>query len=225
MNEKNHGTCSNCNSDVNKHVGSIKSHLKKCQSNLGAEIKTTPYLILMLEGAYNDDYWLIIKAKPSVTLKKIDSFIRDIWVECCGHLSEFDGFAMSKKIESVFSHSKKINYIYDFGSSTELVISYLDKMTLEDDKNIQVLLRNNEIKIQCSECKKQAVCFCPNCIYEGKGFLCESCVDKHGCVEIEGEEFLLPVSNSPRMCECAYEGAHESDIKKYFPKNVICNND
>lgn len=36
---------------------------------------------------YSKKYWLIIEVSENVTLKELDNFIRDIWVECCGHLS------------------------------------------------------------------------------------------------------------------------------------------
>ena len=35
------------------------------------------------------DYWLIVEASENTTLKELDWFIRDIWVECCEHLSAF----------------------------------------------------------------------------------------------------------------------------------------
>lgn len=33
---------------------------------------------------------MFVEIKETETLKALDRFLRDIWVECCGHLSEFD---------------------------------------------------------------------------------------------------------------------------------------
>ena len=43
---------------------------------------------------------------------------------------------------------------------------------------------------------------CCHCIYDGDGWLCDACLDKHEC----GEEMFLPVVNSPRVGVCAFEG-------------------
>ncbi len=36
-------------------------------------------MLLLIEGKYNPEYWLVIKAKADTSLKKIDSFIREIY--------------------------------------------------------------------------------------------------------------------------------------------------
>ncbi len=62
---------------------------------------------------------------------------------------------------------------------------------------------------------------CPFCIYNGSGLLCQSCIRNHECVKEEGDDFLLPLVNSPRVGECAYEGYQDKDVKKYFPKAIF----
>lgn len=44
---------------------------------------------LLITDKYDKDYWLIVLIKETATLKELDQFIRDIWVECCDHLSSF----------------------------------------------------------------------------------------------------------------------------------------
>ena len=75
-------------------------------------------------------------------LKELDVFIRDIWVECCGHLSAFtiheeqyesnpdtDAFwgkpsrNMNYRLKDVVDVGDSFLYEYDFGSTTELVLS------------------------------------------------------------------------------------------------------
>ena len=44
---------------------------------------------MVISDKYQKDYWLIVEINENARLKELDQFIRDIWVECCGHLSEF----------------------------------------------------------------------------------------------------------------------------------------
>ncbi len=69
-------------------------------------------------------------------------------------------------------------------------------------KAIQVLARNTPPVILCEECGKPATNVCSQCIFDGKGWLCDDCAEEHEC----GEEMLLPVVNSPRVGMCAYTG-------------------
>lgn len=52
--------------------------------------KKCGYFELAVCPKYNRDYWLYVEIKETAALKDIDQFLRDIWVECCGHLSAFD---------------------------------------------------------------------------------------------------------------------------------------
>ena len=38
---------------------------------------------IVISDKYLKEYWLIIEANENTTLKELDEFIRDIWVECC----------------------------------------------------------------------------------------------------------------------------------------------
>lgn len=44
---------------------------------------------LRVEGEYAPDYWMHIELPLTATLYQLDQFLRDIWLECCGHLSAF----------------------------------------------------------------------------------------------------------------------------------------
>jgi hypothetical protein len=223
---KTNGICAYCKVEIAPNPRSILSHLSECKGKTITESgNRAKCVILLIEGKYNPEYWIVVKAKPGDTLKKLDKFIRDIWVECCGHLSEFhegrSTIGMTHKIGDVFEKGSKIDYIYDFGSSTELTLSFLDESEEADDKKIQIMMRNKEIYFKCSHCEKQAVAVCPYCIHEDGGLLCESCIKKHKCVKEEGEEILGNLVNSPRMGECGYEGYLPGDVKKYFPNGII----
>ncbi|TQE67644.1 hypothetical protein [Leptospira noguchii] len=224
---KTNGICAYCNKEIPKNSGSIKTHISKCDGkNKTKKSESFRYMILLIEGKYNPEYWLVVKAKPDTSLKKIDSFIRNIWVECCDHLSAFaegrnDDIKMGKKIEQVFEKGFKVDYVYDFGSSTELSLSLIDEIEDEDEKDIKIIFRNKDIDFKCSHCDNNAVMICPFCIYNESGFLCKSCIKDHECVEKEGEDLLLPIVNSPRVGECGYTGYQDKDVKRYFPKAIF----
>ncbi|WP_425060432.1 hypothetical protein [Sporomusa carbonis] len=155
----------------------------------------------------------------------MDKFLRDIWLECCGHLSSFriDGVlydaepqasmgwgvlptkSMNCKLKSVLKEGMLFEYEYDFGSTTALAIKVFDYREGSWKKDeITIMSRNKPIERLCDECgEKVATVVCAECIYEGKGFLCDDCRDNHAC----GEEMFMRIANSPRCGVCAYEGS------------------
>jgi hypothetical protein len=47
-------------------------------------------LHLLVEGLYLPMYWMHIEIPANATLQDLDDFLRQIWLECCGHLSSFE---------------------------------------------------------------------------------------------------------------------------------------
>ena len=221
------GICTYCKDEIPKNSRSIMNHLSKCEvKNESKNKKYSKSMILLIEGKYSPEYWLVIKAKPDITMKRIDKFIKDIWIECCGHLSSFsDGHSdigMNRKLDQVFEKGYKIDYIYDYGTSTEISLSLLEEIEDFNDKGIQVLLRNKEIDYKCSYCNKKAEAICPFCADEDEGLLCSACIKNHKCIQDEGEDVLLPLVNSPRAGVCGYTGyIDKAEVKKYFPNEII----
>lgn len=135
-----------------------------------------------------------MEIKETATLKDLDQFLRDIWVECCGHLSSFDidgvsydaaqqndyfwgkpAKSMNCKLKSVLKKGMTFGYKYDFGSTTGLMITVVnDRTGAARKEKLIILSRNNPIEILCDAC---------------------------------GKEMLLPVCNSPRMGVCGYCGS------------------
>ncbi len=220
------GICTYCNKEISKNSRSIISHLSDCQGkHVTEKSSVADYLLILIQGKYSPEYWLVIKAKPDISLKRIDKFIRDLWVECCGHLSRFSNkysnIPMTRPLTEVFSEGLKIDYVYDFGSSTELSLSMIRRTQDVDDKELLVLVRNKQPEYECSSCNKKAIAICPYCIYDGEGFLCEACINRHKCVQDEGEDILSPLVNSPRAGVCGYTDSIEKQIRKYFPQNIL----
>ncbi|MBI1768302.1 MAG: hypothetical protein HYR67_08000 [Bacteroidetes bacterium] len=220
------GICTYCHTKISKNSRSVLSHLSHCEGKLPA-VKSggADYVLMLIQGKYSPEYWLVIKAKLDIPMKRIDKFIRDVWVECCGHLSQFSDkhskIPMTRSLDQVYSEGRKIEYLYDFGSSTEITLSMIQSMQDADEKEIAILFRNEEPEFQCSSCNKKAITICPFCVDEGDGFLCQSCKDEHKCVQEEGEDILSPCVNSPRAGVCGYTGSIDRQIKRYFPKNVL----
>lgn len=90
------GICSFCKSEFAKNT--ITQHLKRCKQRIAAitdgvedsiEAEEGKLFHILIEGEYNPQYWMHIEVSASATLADLDSFLRDIWLECCGHLSAF----------------------------------------------------------------------------------------------------------------------------------------
>lgn len=229
------GYCKYCGKEYTrtgmlKHLQSCKKRMEVCENSK----KMSAYYELMLYGTYNKDYWLIIQIKENATLECLDQFIRDIWVECCGHLSAFDiegvryeqipdndflwgkpAEDMSHKLKEVLEVGMEIGYEYDFGSTTELTIKVVDFYKAPEQKeNVTILSRNNPIQFTCLVCgKNPAVWIDPIKMYNEDPFWCEECLEKYENgeldeeIEVEESGYLLPVTNSPRMGVCGYEGS------------------
>ena len=65
---------------------SMTRHLATCEKR-GAVGRERDVFRLRVSGG--GPFWLDIEAAADATLDDLDSFLRGIWLECCGHLSEF----------------------------------------------------------------------------------------------------------------------------------------
>lgn len=221
------GKCKFCGKEytmtyMNKHLSACGVRKERLAAEKGS--KQCGYFELAIYPKYGKDYWLFIEIRETAFLKDLDSFLRDIWLECCGHLSAFEiegiryesmpaeSFAwgepaesMNHKLSTVLEKGMTIEYEYDFGSSTDLMITVVNyRRGYQKKEKLTILSRNNPYVFMCSECgKKPAVYVCTECLWEGKGFLCEECSETHDC----GEDMLLDVCNSPRMGVCGYCGS------------------
>ena len=82
------GVCALCKAETGK--AQITRHLEKHL----AEKDAAPGLHaarfhLRVEGAYSPEYWLHLDVRADATLDTLDTYLRRIWLECCGHLSAF----------------------------------------------------------------------------------------------------------------------------------------
>lgn len=206
------GICSLCNARHTKT--GMTRHLKSCiPKNLHKQSEQNnwqqPFFHVLVTGHYAPDYWLHLKVNCEANLETLDQFLRDIWLECCGHMSAFrykeSELGMRRQLKDILELGMELLHEYDFGTTTVLLVKVLGRYEDPIDKNnpIQILSRNEAPEIPCDECgKTPAVEICMECQWEEGGWLCQSCAETHTC----DEEMYLPVVNSPRTGVCGYTG-------------------
>ena len=201
------GNCYLCGAELGKVA--MKNHLLKMHDEMSGQ----ECCLLKIEGAYNKNYWLYVDIPVSSTLNVLDTFLRKIWLECCGHMSAFSGpgrqeIGMSRKL-GIFSPGDQLLHEYDFGSTTETLVTVIGRTFRKPQKEaVRLLARNIPPVFRCAECGAEAKWVCPERFYETDNpFYCEQCLSDE-----EMEEMVLPVTNSPRMGVCGYEGDQDTYI-------------
>ena len=123
---------------------------------------------------------------------------------------------LSRKAKKVFYKDLKLQYQYDFGSTTQLQVTVVGEYPIKADQKIVLLSRNEPLGLKCEQCEKNtAVVLCSVCFgYEDEGLFCPTCAKKHAktCEDFRAYS-AMPVVNSPRMGVCAYVGG-EIDIER-----------
>ncbi|MDZ7718006.1 MAG: hypothetical protein U5K72_04190 [Balneolaceae bacterium] len=216
------GVCFFCEREMTK--GGMRMHLASCkerQQSIG-KMKDGEHPIqnlyhLQVYDPYDASYWLNLEMSGAARLEALDDYLRAIWLECCGHLSQFYAdrrygteIAMAEKVYSVFRPGTEITHIYDFGSSTELKITMVDQRRGKPltSNPIFLMARNNLPEISCDECKKPAEWIDLPSLYETGEYvvLCTEHADSDSDLY---EDECLPIVNSPRSGVCGYTGPAE----------------
>jgi transcription elongation factor Elf1 len=169
-------------------------------------------LLLKVEGTYDKKYWLYLDMPKRSALSRLDNFLRKIWLECCGHMSEFHinysvEIPMNIKIGELnkIEIGPRFEYLYDYGSTTHLSIAIMGEIRRPKQKGaVRLLARNNPAVFTCMECGKPAAYVCTMYECGDDAFFCEQCGDEH-----EHGDTLLPVADSPRMGVCGYCGEQD----------------
>ena len=123
---------------------------------------------------------------------------------------------MDRKLKT-FAMGDEFLHHYDFGTTTESVITIIGDTTRKPQRSIvRLLARNSPPVIKCTNCGKPAVYI--RRAYDGPNenlFYCFDCGEEY----VDTDYHLLPVTNSPRMGECGYEG--EYDDFTFSPTIVV----
>jgi hypothetical protein len=172
---------------------------------------------LQVRDAWSGDFWLHLEMNGSATLMDLDRYLRAIWLECCGHLSQFSiggwsGAEISKgrQAQQVFRPGVELTHIYDFGTSSETLIKVVGVRQGKPLTSypIALMARNDAPEARCAECGQPASWLCLECVYEldAPGTLCDRHAKDHPH-EDYGEP--MPLVNSPRVGMCGYCGPAE----------------
>ncbi len=202
----------------------IRKHLAKCPKRAAG--KSSAFDVRVSA----EPYWAFLEVPAGATLEHLDAALRQLWLECCGHLSRFtiegtkyehqtggvdamwvrmfDGGrpsrSMKVRLSDVLRPGIKIGYVYDFGSTTTLKLEVVSEHPARIKKDeIFVLARNDPPPFPCDYCRKDPRALAKVICTECQQGLCASCAKKHEC----DEEMQLPLVNSPRAGVCGYTGA------------------
>lgn len=213
---KSEGKCKFCKNSFSGTA--MTRHLESCKERTKTNENGEKQSRIFLIRANAAPFFVYFEADESLTLNKIDNFLRHLWLECCGHLSaftigdkqytsrpdpEFSDEDMNIKLEGVLRPSMEFIHEYDFGSTTLLNMKCISERQGELKKEIEIIARNNMPEFNCDKCGKPAKEICTECMWNDEEvLLCESCAKEHE----HDEEMFLPVVNSPRMGVCGYTG-------------------
>ena len=216
--------CYYCNKELTERT--IKRHMKNCsemkkrvEEQNSTDKKQRNQFIIAIKSKYEgNDYCIYLSIDGTLGLVHIDQFIRDIWVECCGHLSGFrirgkfyQDHSMNTRLNDILDIDEKFEYEYDFGSTTYLNLEVVDIIQVSSSfSQIEIIARNHDIKHECETCGKEAKFF----NYENDKWQCENCIDENNDMISE-----IEYCNSPRDGVCGYEGHKEAE-NVYLPGNT-----
>ena len=223
------GTCALCGEAMTR--AGTQKHLAVCAPTHDTPNGVEQRLVQVRATAPGlPAYWLDLEVKGDAKLEALDRFLRQLWLECCGHLSAFRIGAVSyfsrgyefefargfgsfgrrpaertmnvKLYEALPAIGKRFEYEYDFGSTTSLRLELVgERMGRAGRPAARLLARNTPPVWPCAICGQPATLVCAYCVQaEGKAFVCTTHRRRHAC----GEEAFLPVVNSSRVGVCGY---------------------
>lgn len=219
------GTCLLCRKTIKKK--DAVSHARQCLEAQAWPRRKNPAFLIAVQGHRMGSHWLLLLAHKSCTLATLDSLIRDVWVECCGHLSEFiiqgqrftrsaeyGEMDMGVSLSRVLSPGVQFLYEYDFGSTTTLDLNVIDVYPASPPNGTLCLLsRNNLPKVSCDICGSPAEFRLSDDDRESCTHLCRRCV-----VNSDHDPWCIDViSNSPRDGVCGYEEDAGAAVTWYPP--------
>lgn len=218
------GECRFCGKSMSK--GGFTKHLSSCaerkqaieNANSKKTDKTQTLYHIVVQNPYAKDFWLHLEMNGTAKLKGLDHYLREIWLECCGHMSAFhikgnawgDELSMSTTADKLFEKDVELLHLYDFGDTTETLIKVVAERQGKPLTKypIKLMARNEMPEVYCMECGQPATYWCQECSIEHdeSGLLCDEHVEKHPH-DNYGEP--LEIVNSPRFGQCGYDGPAE----------------
>ena len=216
------GVCAYCGKDfirsgMAKHLPVCPQRLAAIEAaNAGAGQAEALYYLRVI-NPYIKAFWLELEMRGSASLNDLDKYLRGIWLECCGHLSQFSygsGFGSEigkrRKIGDVFQHGATLTHIYDFGSSTETTIEgyAVREGKPTTPKPIALMARNLLPEVKCAKCENTAEWVCAECA-GAYGEPTEFCAKHIKACPHWKDGSPVRIVNSPRVGVCGYDGDAE----------------
>lgn len=173
------GTCHLCQGKFTKNT--ITRHLQGClAAHEPPRGKEQKLFHLAIDGF--GPYWLHVEMPGTGTFAELDGFLRDIWLECCDHLSlfrfetdrlkrlgvndewDFASDAMPEEelmdfeIAEILEPKLAFGYDYDMGSTTSLrlKVAGIRAGKWAGKERVRLLARNLPPEIPCDQCGKPA---------------------------------------------------------------------
>jgi hypothetical protein len=201
------GICRICDQHVSK--AAMKKHALECTSKHDTGKPTKPAFLMRAEFPYDKRYWLTFTVDASTTLNTIDGFLRGAWLECCGHMSEFSIGGKTRKLKDILEVGMVFGYEYDFGSTTEVLLTVLEEHEVAFGKrSLRLLSINEPIEALCRICGKPATQICTEC-YDGQEaeVFCDAHSENHVEHQHDDDNYMMAsIINSPRTGVCGYDG-------------------
>lgn len=217
MTKQSTGACAYCGREMTR--GGMARHLEGCKQRgeavAAADAKpgaSGTLVHLQVRDSGTGGYWLNLEVDANATLKQVDGYLRTIWLECCGHLSQFSSggwqggtVGMARKVGAVFHPGVELTHVYDFGTSS---VTLLKAMAVREGRRttrhpIALMARNTAHTFACQECGVPATRVCMECMYDDQpGTLCDAHAGDHPHDDYEP----VALVNSPRVGMCGYEG-------------------
>jgi hypothetical protein len=227
------GTCALCGAQV--AAQEAVAHAETCAP--GHDVMTgtaaKPALLVEVTSPEHPEYWLLIEARADAKFDAVDRFLRDIWLECCGHLSMVatdeatyfsSGYALGSaqsmpgmppprpersmhvRLDRVLSvDADDVIYEYDFGSTTPLQLSVKSvRLGRIGQKPVRLVMRNDPIAWPCAVCGAPAEFVCSLCMSDRRARAAACARHATGAHTCGDSETFLPITNSPRNGICGY---------------------
>lgn len=220
------GPCTFCGRALTRQ--GMSRHLAACQSRQRAIERANRtsgegeelYHLLVQEMA-GEDYWLHLEMRGSATLDDLDDYLRAIWLECCGHLSQFSlgqwqspEIPMTTRASDIFEPGLEVLHVYDFGESswTSIQVVRVRRGQSLTGRPILLMARNDPPLYPCVVCGEPSSWLCMECLIEHDewGTFCDEHAAEH---PHENYGPLRRLVNSPRTGMCGYEGPAEPPYK------------
>ena len=201
---------------MGRHLGACPQRQEVITESDKRRGRTQSLYHLRVRDAWQSGYNFDLEMSGSRTLEDLDGYLRAIWLECCGHLSQFsiggwggDEISKQSRVDKVLQPDAVVTHIYDFGTSSETLIKLVatreGKPTTSNP--IALMARNTPPQFECTVCGQPASRLCIECIEdEADGALCDQHAKEHPHDDF-GEP--MPLVNSPRVGMCGYEGPAE----------------